>query len=543
MNPIHNQTVKQKYDMLYDRVSKAIQTGRFGHYTAAKKQGLYNRLKRYERRLKHWGYAVASATALFLSPVSATGQPVAAGTEFLVNTYTNDWQGDPSIAMDSDGDFVIAWMSDGQDGSEDGIYAQRYNSSGVAQGSEFLVNTYTTNSQRFPSIAMDSDGDFVIAWQSDGQDGSEAGIYAQRYNSSGVAQDTEFLVNTYTTSDQWFPSIAMDSDGDFVIAWTSYGQDGSEDGIYAQRYNNIGVAQDTEFLVNTYTIGYQLFPSIAMDSDGDFVIAWTSDGQDGSEDGIYAQRYNSSGLAQGTEFLVNTYTTSWQDFPSIAMDSDGDFVIAWTSDGQDGSSFGVYAQRYNSSGVTQGSEFLVNTYTTSDQGSPSIVMDSDGDFVIAWRSYGQDGSSWGVYAQGYNSSGVAQGSEFLVNTYTTDSQRFPSIAMDSDGDFAIAWQSYEQDGSGNGVYAQRYAAPAVSTAFVFTASKEVLLYPNPVQEVLTIENGEGTATVFNALGQPLRLFNITHSKYLLDTNDLPNGIYALQVRKADGTAVAKPFLK
>jgi hypothetical protein len=131
MNPIHNQTVKQKYDMLYDRVSKAIQTGRFSHYTSAKKQGLYNRLKRYERRLKHWGYAVASATALFLCPVSATGQPVAAGTEFLVNTYTTGSQSSPSIAMDSDGDFVIAWTSYGQDGSYVGVYAQRYNSSGV----------------------------------------------------------------------------------------------------------------------------------------------------------------------------------------------------------------------------------------------------------------------------------------------------------------------------------------------------------------------------------------------------------------------------
>jgi Secretion system C-terminal sorting domain len=543
MNPIHNQTVKQKYDMLYDRVSKAIQTGRFSHYKAAKKQGLYNRLKRYERRLKHWGYAVASATALFLSPVSASGQPVPTGTEFLVNTYTTDDQGFPSIAMDSDGDFVIAWQSDGQYGDFYGIYAQRYNSSGLAQGAEFLVNTYTTDSHRYPSIAMDSDGDFVIAWTSVGQDGDGEGIYAQRYNSSGVAQGTEFLVNTYTTSDQLWPSIAMDSDGDFVIAWESIGQDGSYYGIYAQRYNSSGLAQGSEFLVNTFIPYTQRSPSIAMDSDGDFVIAWMSDGQDGDGLGVYAQRYNSSGLAQGTEFLVNTYTTSGQFAPSIAMDSDGDFVIAWDSFGQDGSYEGIYAQRYNNIGVTQGSEFLVNTYTTSSQLWPSIAMDSDGDFVIAWTSNGQDGDGFGVYAQGYNSSGLAQGSEFLVNTYTTSYQGFPSIAMDSDGDFVIAWWSGGQDGDGFGVYAQRYAATAVSTAFVFTATKEVLLYPNPVQEVLTIENGEGTATVFNALGQPLRQFNITDSKYLLDTNDLPNGIYALQVRKADGTAVAKPFLK
>jgi hypothetical protein len=246
MKNLYRQSVKQKYSTLYHRVSKAIQTGKFSTYTAAKKQSFYKRLKRYERRLKHWGIAVASSTALFLSPIAATAQ-TPAGTEFLVNTYTTSNQTTPSIGMDSDGDFVIAWQSNGQDGSSWGVYAQRYNNAGVAQGSEFLVNTYTTSNQRNPSIGMDSDGDFVIAWQSVGQDGSSYGVYAQRYNNAGVAQGSEFSVNTYTTNNQRNPSIGMDSDGDFVIAWESSGQDGSSYGVYAQRYNNAGVAQGSNF--------------------------------------------------------------------------------------------------------------------------------------------------------------------------------------------------------------------------------------------------------------------------------------------------------
>ena len=188
----------------------------------------------------------------------------------------------------------------------------------------------------------------------------------------------------------------MDNDGNFVIAWQSI-QDGDFYGIYAQRYNALGVAQGSEFQVNTYTTNYQGEPSIAMDSDGDFVITWQSRYQDGSNNGIYAQRYNASGVAQGSEFQVNTYTTSLQNSSRIAMDSDGDFVIAWQSI-QDGDFYGIYAQRYNASGIAQGSEFQVNTYTTHGQSIPSIAMDSDGDFVIAWGSKDQDGSSYGVYA-------------------------------------------------------------------------------------------------------------------------------------------------
>ncbi|HUQ72267.1 MAG TPA: hypothetical protein VM165_22265, partial [Planctomycetaceae bacterium] len=45
------------------------------------------------------------------------------------------------------------------------------------------------------------------------------------------------------------------------------------------------------------------------------------------------------------EFRVNTYTTGVQSGAAVAVDGDGDFVVVWTSNGQDGSSVGVYAQR------------------------------------------------------------------------------------------------------------------------------------------------------------------------------------------------------
>ena len=86
-----------------------------------------------------------------------------------------------------------------------------------------------------------------------------------------------------------------------------------------------------------------------------------------------------------------------------------------------------------------GSEFRVNAFTTSSQFDTTVGMDADGDFVVAWHSYGQDGSSRGVYAQRYNAAGVAQASEFRVNTYTTGGQNYPTVAMDADGDDVPAW--------------------------------------------------------------------------------------------------------
>jgi hypothetical protein len=455
----------EKYEKCQSRLLSALQDGRFQRYSARRKHQLLERLARYEHRLRAGGIAVATGVALLL-PAAGLAQATPAGTEFRVNSWTTFAQLLPSVAMDSDGDFVVVWQSNIQDGISYGIYAQLYNNTGVPQGSEFRVNTWTTSIQAFPSVAMDSDGNFVVAWESSGQDGSSNGIYAQQYNNAGVPQGSEFRVNTWTTNSQEHPAVAMDSDGDFIIVWDS-SHEGSGNGIYAQRYDNAGIPQGSEFLVNTTTTNQQGFASVAMDSDGDFIVVWQSYQQDGNNWGIYAQRFNNAGVPQGSEFRVNSWTTSQQASPSVVMDSDGDFVIAWGSNGQDGGSYGIYAQRYDNAGAVQGSEFSVNSWTTSTQGSSSVAMDSDGDFVIAWGSFNQDGSSFGIYSQLYNSTGAAQGPEFRVNTWTTNAQRYPSIAMDSDGDFVVVWSSYLQDGGLYGVYAQRYHNPLFPVELTF----------------------------------------------------------------------------
>src|SRR5262249_42285612 len=157
--------------------------------------------------------------------------------------------------------------------------------------------------------------------------------------------------------------------------------------------------------------------AVAMNASGQFVITWSSSGQDGSGTGIYARRYNANGNPQGGEIQVNTTTANDQTQPSVGIDSAGDFVISWTSDLQDGSGTGVYAQRFDSSGNQVGGEFQVNTTTAGDQDESVVAMNASGAFVISFSS--DSGGNVGVRAQIYNSSGVAQGSQIQVNTTTT----------------------------------------------------------------------------------------------------------------------------
>ena len=390
-------------------------------------------------------------------------------TEFQVNPSIIGNQSNSTVAIDANGNFVICWQSDGEDGK---LYAQRYNSDGMPQGDEFQVNTSSLgtidNTVAVAAVAMDGTGNFVISWTGTNQDGSN-GIYARRYNSTGMPQGDEFQVN-YTPSFQVNPTVAMDGTGNFVISWTGLNQDGTSSEIYAKRYNSTGIAQGAEFQVNTNTQTpyFQYNPTVAMDTAGNFVISWASSNQDGEKNGIYAQRYNSAGMPQGVEFKVNTKTLDDQVNPTIAIDAHGNFVISWQSNKQDGSGYGIYAQRYNSSGVPQGVEFKVNTKTLDDQINPTVAMDAHGNFVISWQSNNQDESGYEIYAQRYNSDGVPQGGEFRVNTEIPNNQSIPTIAMNGGGDFVISW-TYGQDQqiANPGIYAQVYKSglpPTITSA-------------------------------------------------------------------------------
>src|SRR5262249_54747835 len=142
----------------------------------------------------------------------------------------------------------------------------------------------------------------------------------------------------------------------------------------------------TEFQVNTDTTGPQVGPLIASAADGSFVIAWTSEG-DGDDYGMFAQRFDSTGTRQGTEFEVNTYTTGTQGrLPAaIAARTDGSFVVTWPDNSQDGSGYGIFGQRYDSNGQRAGSEFRANADTSGSQQSPAIATVPNEGFIVVWR--------------------------------------------------------------------------------------------------------------------------------------------------------------
>ena len=121
----------------------------------------------------------------------------------------------------------------------------------------------------------------------------------------------------------------------------------------------------------------------------------------------------------GDQFQVNTYTTNIQSDSSVALSSDG-FVVVWTSlgSGSDAYSTSVQLQRFDSAGISRGVETQINSYTIGGQDNPDIALNSSGEFVVAWQSNGSpsDSDSQSIQLQHSSLSSFLLGSDIQANT-------------------------------------------------------------------------------------------------------------------------------
>ena len=392
------------------------------------------------------------------------------GSEFQINTNIPDAQERPSAANFPNGNFVVTWDSFDQDGSFHGVYGQIFNGNNTKIGNEFRINTYTLNTQSAPSVTSLNDGNFIVIWQSYGQDGDIYGIYGQLFNGNGSKIGSEFLVNTNTINAQQGSFVTTLQNGNFITAWSSYLQDGSGWGVFGQLFAKNSSKIGNELNINTYTNDDQATIAATGLGNGNFVAAWVSRGPDGSLYGVSGQLFTGNGSKVGNEFQVNTYTIDSQQRPHIAKLNNDNFVVIWESRYQDGSEWGVYGQLFDKNTNKIGSEFQVNTYTSAQQWYTAVASFSNGNFVVIWESLAQDGSEYGIYGQLLDENGTKIENEFPVNTVIANNQVNPSVTDLNDNSFIVTWQSDLQDGASYGIYGQVFRLPSITTSSTSSSS-------------------------------------------------------------------------
>lgn len=391
--------------------------------------------------------------------------PLAA--EFQVSTNSTFGAAHPAVTMHPDGGFNAVW--DERDSDSWGVFARRYNSAGQPHNSPLQINTLTTGSQFVwrRSMASDAIGNSIVVWQS-----STSGVYARRFAADGTALGPEFLLNTFpfASGQATEPTVAMNASGRFVATWIDY-RNGSWD-TYARVFDSAGLALSDEFQVNQFTPGSQYGSLAAIADDGSFVVVWQS--SEGSESDIQGRRYASDGTPLGAEFPIPAFSDGVQGSPTVAMDSAGNFVVGWEGPGP-GNSRAIFARRFNNTGEAQGPEFVVKSSLTGNQTNPNVAMAPNGNFAFAWGS--EDSTSPGLLLRGFNAAGIPQGTQQVVSTNFQGD--FPAIAMGSDGDVVVAWQRFAAGSKPNQpsvlrIFARRFeetgpTPPAISIGHIGVA--------------------------------------------------------------------------
>jgi hypothetical protein len=352
---------------------------------------------------------------LLVVQVSAQIEPV--GPEIPVAQTSGVFQRAPAIATSQPGNFVVVWQRYTGGSAAWDVVGRIYSHDGVPLGSGFAVNTTTAGCQQRPAVAADRAGNFVVVWDSEGQDGSDRGVFARRFASDGSALGGEILVNQTMAGDQRAPRVARHPSGAFLVVWQSGGSppDGDGWGVFARGFDGAGNPASPETLVNVTTAGSQSGPAVAWlnGSPDRYAVVWQSQGQNGSGSGVYRRTLTLGGFAQSSEQAVSPTVAGSQVHPWVTADASGNFTVAWQTVG------GLYARRFNIASDPLGGEVSVAEATRH----PALAGAIGGDFVAAWETGA--GEPLEIHARLFDHRQLPHGPALEVSTAATGTQARP----------------------------------------------------------------------------------------------------------------------
>ncbi len=372
------------------------------------------------------------------------------GCEIQISQTSQMFQTGSNIAADAAGNFLITWeYAQGSCRDEyeiDSFWMNAFDATGSRIRDDEPVDLPDSNIL-YPALPlMNAAGDFVLIWQADSMgDSGGMGPYAQRFAADGTPLGEIFAVVEGSYENPVRLAAAMDDEGRFVVAW----QDWSET-VFFRIFDETGTPATGDLLPDLEHISV-----LAADSNGGFIAAGPEHQSEATI--IVAQRFDWQGNALDEPFTVNDDAAKTKSVAAVVVNDDGDYAIVMqmTSDSVD---YDVYLQRFDNQGNALGDKVLVNATTEGAQAHAAATV-VDGGFVVTWESAEYlDALQSEVYARRFDDEANMLGGEFRVNTYEPEAQTDPHVVATADGGFVIVWQSWQQDGSGDGVFAKLYSA-------------------------------------------------------------------------------------
>lgn len=372
----------------------------------------------------------------------------------------------PSVAIDSQGNPVVAWSNSTTEVLITEIYVKKWDGNAWVETNEgSAIGGGISNTNQYFSggdIVVDSKDNLIVAWR------DQYHIYVKKWNGKEWVEIGNVSKNLGVISDKKLSaeeiSLDLSPDGNPLISW-SFGCNGcpGEREIYIRRWNgvkwvNVGYRSGNSWGGISRNIGASTSPSLAVDGNGNPFVSW-NDSSSGNVQ-IYVKHWNgrrwvevgnnsasNGGVSNNCYFSVNA---------SLAIDSNGYPVVAWS----DGNLFlddkadekclkeardesEIYVKRFNGEKwieIGKGSAAGAGiSNTEGDSSIPSLVLDNNGNPIIAWLEFGNRNAF--VYVKCWNGqkwvelgAGSASG-----NGISGPDASEPKIAIDSSGNPFVVW--------------------------------------------------------------------------------------------------------
>ena len=402
------------------------------------------------KKLNRWRQLAVCAAIFLSAPFLMAQSPV--GSEFLVNPESPGLQHEPDLQFDSDGALWFTWLdSMGPEAEFNRVEARAVSSHGELGPVLDLVTTsgVPITPALYPLVVPTQGGGVHLFYTRQTEDGI-AHVYGQQFDTAGHALGERTILTPPSPVSAIGLAVAPLPEGGFslmtsgFLCFTCPGP--TRGSIFARLLAADGSPASTYFRAprksETASSGVR---GMAVDGPGNITFVWSPlNGDPDTRDyaDIHGRRFSSAGEPIGPEFVVNTTLRGTQFGPSVAADEDGDFVVVWQTRFPGGLLRSIFGQRFSKTGQKAGPEFRVNEERFEKDFAPSVAMDREGNFVVAWQSFSRSPTRarcGQVRARLYRRDGTPAGPEFPVAPGYAACGEEPKVAFGPNGVFALVW--------------------------------------------------------------------------------------------------------
>ncbi len=296
---------------------------------------------------------------------------------------------------------------------------------------EFLESSSLYDSSE-PGVAIDGHGNSVVVWYQ--FDGTLYSVFANRYEPETGWLGPEAL-DTNDLSYALSPSVAMNDEGDVIVAWYEYAEPTHMTDITMSVYED-GVGWSAPLAVETNHTWNDVTPEVAIDDEGNAIIVWIQMSQPSYS--VWAS-YCEVGVGLGFPHQLDVLDDQFAEHLAVGMDGDGNAIAAWIEDG--GSATSAWSARFDKEDGWEASQKLGDD---ANGGPLVLAVAEDGNATCAWSHQNSVPYVKYLYATSYVL-GVGWEPRQTIFTDSIYSAYVDSVGVDRHGNALLIWDVYSAD--------------------------------------------------------------------------------------------------